>query len=416
LDSHSNVTITSNTNGEILRWNGTAWINNTLAEAGIQPAGSYAAASHTHVTADITNLASYTGFDSRYPILTSGGTVNGSITVKGSNRWFIINTNDNSGLYNITSSHFIIAQATGWNFYTTTTSVRLNYTYSSGTAGNGGHWISDSTSLRLYNGSGGINLSFLQSTQGATMYGNWGGASYFSAGELVSTSTVRASTYFIVEAGGGLSSTSTGVGTKAGRLLGNDNANSAYGQWSLTTTGTSAWIGFNWNIGSRQPHLMFLGGSSNPSGYGNGGLYYQTNAKWAWYWDYTNNCLGVGASTTISGYSLHVTGAIYATGDIEAFSDERGKTNIRQIDNALGKVLSMRGVYYTRLGETKYNIGVIAQEIQKIAPELVSYSKEADKYGVKYGNISALLIEAIKEQQEEIRVLKSEIERLKANK
>jgi hypothetical protein len=41
LDSHSNVTIISNTSGEILKWNGSAWINNTLAEAGIQPAGSY---------------------------------------------------------------------------------------------------------------------------------------------------------------------------------------------------------------------------------------------------------------------------------------------------------------------------------------------------------------------------------------
>ena len=42
LDSHSNVTITTNSNGEILKWNGTAWVNNTLVEAGIQPAGTYA--------------------------------------------------------------------------------------------------------------------------------------------------------------------------------------------------------------------------------------------------------------------------------------------------------------------------------------------------------------------------------------
>ena len=41
LDSHSDLAITSNTAGELLKWNGTAWINNTLAEAGIQPAGSY---------------------------------------------------------------------------------------------------------------------------------------------------------------------------------------------------------------------------------------------------------------------------------------------------------------------------------------------------------------------------------------
>jgi hypothetical protein len=48
LDSLSSVTITSNSNGEILRWNGSEWVNNTLAEAGIQSAGSFAAASHNH--------------------------------------------------------------------------------------------------------------------------------------------------------------------------------------------------------------------------------------------------------------------------------------------------------------------------------------------------------------------------------
>ena len=47
LDSLSNTTITTNTSGEILKWNGTAWVNNTLAEAGIQPAGSYLTTSTT---------------------------------------------------------------------------------------------------------------------------------------------------------------------------------------------------------------------------------------------------------------------------------------------------------------------------------------------------------------------------------
>lgn len=47
LDSHSNVTITGNTAGEILKWNGSAWVNNTLAEAGIQPAGSYLTGNQT---------------------------------------------------------------------------------------------------------------------------------------------------------------------------------------------------------------------------------------------------------------------------------------------------------------------------------------------------------------------------------
>jgi len=71
LDSLSNVTITSNVNGEILKWNGTAWINNTLAEAGISAIG------HTHTTSDITNLSSYTGFDTRYSLTTHNHAVDG---------------------------------------------------------------------------------------------------------------------------------------------------------------------------------------------------------------------------------------------------------------------------------------------------------------------------------------------------
>jgi hypothetical protein len=57
LDGHSNVTITANSSGEILKWNGSAWINNTLAEAGIQPTGSYLT---SEVDGSITNEG-YTG-------------------------------------------------------------------------------------------------------------------------------------------------------------------------------------------------------------------------------------------------------------------------------------------------------------------------------------------------------------------
>jgi phage-related tail fiber protein len=61
LDSLSNVTIAGNTSGEILRWTGTAWVNNTLAEAGIQAAGSYVTA-NAAVTA---GTATKVTFDSK---------------------------------------------------------------------------------------------------------------------------------------------------------------------------------------------------------------------------------------------------------------------------------------------------------------------------------------------------------------
>jgi hypothetical protein len=56
---------------------------------------------------------------------------------------------------------------------------------------------------------------------------------------------------------------------------------------------------------------------------------------------------------------------------------------------------------------------VIAQEVQEVLPEAVTYASDIDEYGVAYGNISGLLIEAIKEQQELIKKQQSEIDELK---
>ena len=106
--------------------------------------------------------------------------------------------------------------------------------------------------------------------------------------------------------------------------------------------------------------------------------------------------------------SLDSSGNITATGDITAYSDERLKDNIQTIDGALGKVNSMRGVTYTKDGLE--SSGVIAQEIEKIAPELV---KDGEYKSVAYGNLVGYLIEAIKEQQIQIEQSKTEIDNLK---
>jgi hypothetical protein len=96
--------------------------------------------------------------------------------------------------------------------------------------------------------------------------------------------------------------------------------------------------------------------------------------------------------------ALDVTGDIKASGNITAFSDERVKTDIRTIENALEKVRNMRGVSYVAKADAKKRIGVIAQEIEKIIPEVVLTDNTADHYkSVDYGNIVAVLIEAVKE-------------------
>ena len=59
-------------------------------------------------------------------------------------------------------------------------------------------------------------------------------------------------------------------------------------------------------------------------------------------------------------------GAITSSGEITAFSDQRLKSNIETIDNALDKISNMRGVYFTKDGEE--GTGVIAQEVEKVLP------------------------------------------------
>ena len=107
-------------------------------------------------------------------------------------------------------------------------------------------------------------------------------------------------------------------------------------------------------------------------------------------------------ATTSGGIS--VTGTITASGNITANSDQRLKSDIKTIDNALDKVCEMRGVTYTK--DNELGSGVIAQEIEKVAPELVL---DGEYKSVAYGNTVGYLIEAIKE-------LKSEIEELKKDK
>ena len=144
---------------------------------------------------------------------------------------------------------------------------------------------------------------------------------------------------------------------------------------------------------------------------GNGGVYREANGLWYWYYHVGNNSMGIGGSTNSSSYVVYANGNIYATGDIVAYSDRRKKTDIVTIDSALDKVMAMRGVFYTKIDESDKGrqVGVIAQEVNEILPEAVTYAADVDEYGVKYGNIVGVLIEAIKEQQKEIDELKAKL-------
>jgi hypothetical protein len=97
----------------------------------------------------------------------------------------------------------------------------------------------------------------------------------------------------------------------------------------------------------------------------------------------------------ITALTLDMSGAGAATfnNDVTAFSDERLKTDIKTIENALEKVSQMRGVTFKREGVN--GTGVIAQEVQPHLPEVVHDKQEY--LSVAYGNMVGILIEAIKE-------------------
>jgi hypothetical protein len=122
-------------------------------------------------------------------------------------------------------------------------------------------------------------------------------------------------------------------------------------------------------------------------------------------------------------------GDLHVDGDVVAFSgttsDSRLKTNVTPIESALDKISKMRGVEFdwtatNRKGQ--HDIGVIAQEVEDVIPELVRdkqlntgefEGKEETYKVVDYDKISAVLIEAVKEQQEIIKDLQQQIDELK---
>ena len=101
-------------------------------------------------------------------------------------------------------------------------------------------------------------------------------------------------------------------------------------------------------------------------------------------------------------------------GTLTQNSDSRVKENVVEIDNCISKVQAMRGVYYNR---TDFNtevtkVGVIAQEVEAVLPELILEASDTGLKSVAYAELTAVLINAIKEQQEIIEDLKTRIIKL----
>jgi len=113
-----------------------------------------------------------------------------------------------------------------------------------------------------------------------------------------------------------------------------------------------------------------------------------------------------GATITALTLDMSEAGAATFNDNVTAFSDERLKDNIETLEHGLAKVEQLRGVSYIRDG--KENIGVIAQEVEKILPEIVlTADDEMGTKSVDYSRITAVLIEAVKDLSAKVKQLES---------
>lgn len=132
----------------------------------------------------------------------------------------------------------------------------------------------------------------------------------------------------------------------------------------------------------------------------------------------------IGMGTSAPSVRLQVAGDIIAN-SIAGSSDARFKTNISPIVNPLQKVLQLRGLTFDwktkefpeRAFSESRSLGFIAQEVEQVLPEVVQTEKTPEGYkSVQYDKVVALLVEAIKEQQRQIQILKKEIKKIKHRK
>ena len=113
-----------------------------------------------------------------------------------------------------------------------------------------------------------------------------------------------------------------------------------------------------------------------------------------------------GSGITALTLDMSEAGAATFNSNVTAFSDERLKDNIETLEDGLDKVEQLRGVTYTR--DDREEIGVIAQEVEKILPEIVlTADDEMGTKSVDYSRITAVLIEAVKELSARVKELEN---------
>jgi len=209
----------------------------------------------------------------------------------------------------------------------------------------------------------------------------------------------------------------TFMGLDAGTANTYGNSNVAIGNMALyqnTLGGYNVALGYLAGYGNTVGDAnVFLGQYAGYSETGSNKLY--IGCSNAIYGDLITNKVVINGKNNPNSRTFFVNGNAGGYSAWYNDSDARLKRDIITIPDALNKVLSLRGVnFYWRdpeEGMESLQMGFIGQEAEKIIPEVVT--ADSEHYSMQYSPITALLVEAIKEQQEQIEAMKAEIEELK---
>jgi len=144
------------------------------------------------------------------------------------------------------------------------------------------------------------------------------------------------------------------------------------------------------------------------TGSGSGGIVgtcADTTARGYVHWTTSNE---IGFLNSARSWSLRMDNSknCYVWGNVTAYSDRRHKKHIHTIENGLDKVNELRGVNFTRVETGEEHQGVIAQEVQKVLPEVV-HTDSQGYMSVAYGNMVGVLIEAVKELSAKVDALEN---------
>lgn len=237
----------------------------------------------------------------------------------------------------------------------------------------------------------------------SSSWGSWcnDDGSWSSAGNITSTGgNLRSNNWVYTEGNAGWYNDTYGQGLRQVK------GNLTYGNVVTYGENYNGWSGYNVNNSTVTNFMQNSAGTV--------GFYQENNAGWILFWNSGYACWGMGTDATDPSYSLHIPKYGGSNTGWIIWSDRRIKENIKTIDSALDKILSLRGVYYNKIDDPNKErcVGYIAQEVLEVVPELVVYSEELDIYNMNYAPMVAMLTEAMKEQQAQIEELKQQVQTL----